>query len=372
MDIFLNSLNSNLPKEEISEDEAMRESIISAELKNFVLRVNKRHEYADLLKEGTAVVGYKYEGNFDIETFINSLLTTGFQATNLGKAINILREVREQQIPLYLGFTSNIGTCGLRETITYLTKNFHVRALATTAGAVEEDVMKVFNPFILGESRTNDRELFRRCINRTGNIFIPDSHYMCLHSLLYSMHKRLLQTHIKTQGYIDVVEYVYELGHQLEILNVPHKEDSFVYWAYKNKIDLYCPALLDGAMGDGLYWFQRKIKERFVVDIMGYIKRLTDDMILAKAQTGGIALWAIGGSVPKHMLCNSAIFVGGANYGIYVNTATEADGSNAGAPIDEAITWGKFGIDAKTVKIEAEATLVVPLIVTAAYQCYKC
>jgi len=53
----------------------------------------------------------------------------------------------------------------------------------------------------------------------------------------------------------------------------------------------------------------------------------------------------------------------GADFSVFINTGTEMDGSDSGAPPDEAISWGKIKISAKPVKLHAEATLVFPLIV---------
>ena len=93
-------------------------------------------------------------------------------------------------------------------------------------------------------------------------------------------------------------------------------------------------------------------------------------MITCGKTKGGVAVLAIGGSVPKHMLCNAAIFTGGASYAVYVNNATEGDGSNAGASVDEAVTWEKIRAGAPAVKVEGEATLIMPLLVAGAYQEY--
>jgi deoxyhypusine synthase len=170
---------------------------------------------------------------------------------------------------------------------------------------------------------------------------------------------------------IDMLDYVRELGRELELRNVPRREESFVYQAWKNGIPCHCPVLLDGAIGDSLYYFRREEGlDRLVVDASSCHFELVDDMAHQGAVHGTVALFLIGGSVPKHMLCNSAIFAGGARYAVYVNTATEGDGSNAGAPVDEAVTWGKIHPDAKSVKVEGEATLVVPLIVAGAFQEY--
>lgn len=53
----------------------------------------------------------------------------------------------------------------------------------------------------------------------------------------------------------------------------------------------------------------------------------------------------------------------GADFSVFLNTASEFDGSDSGARPDEAVSWGKIKKDATPVKIYAEATLVLPLLV---------
>ena len=57
----------------------------------------------------------------------------------------------------------------------------------------------------------------------------------------------------------------------------------------------------------------------------------------------------------------------GADYTVYVNTAEEYDGSDAGARPDEAVSWGKILPDARAVKVHADATLVFPIIVAETF-----
>lgn len=53
----------------------------------------------------------------------------------------------------------------------------------------------------------------------------------------------------------------------------------------------------------------------------------------------------------------------GADFSVFLNTASEFDGSDSGARPDEAVSWGKIRKDASPVKIYAEATLILPLLV---------
>ncbi|PIO28945.1 hypothetical protein AB205_0032680 [Aquarana catesbeiana] len=57
----------------------------------------------------------------------------------------------------------------------------------------------------------------------------------------------------------------------------------------------------------------------------------------------------------------------GADYAVFINTAQEFDGSDAGARPDEAVSWGKIRMDANPVKVYADATLVFPLLVAQTF-----
>ena len=71
----------------------------------------------------------------------------------------------------------------------------------------------------------------------------------------------------------------------------------------------------------------------------------------------------LGGGVIKHHICNANLMRNGADYSVFVNTASEFDGSDSGARPDEAISWGKISLEAKPVKIYAECSLVLPIII---------
>ncbi|NJL43920.1 MAG: hypothetical protein HC945_01165 [Nitrosarchaeum sp.] len=69
-------------------------------------------------------------------------------------------------------------SCGVRESIAYLCRKRLVDVIVTTAGGVEEDVMKVQRPFVIGEFDPPARPLFDSGVNRTGNTYIPSDRYL--------------------------------------------------------------------------------------------------------------------------------------------------------------------------------------------------
>ena len=53
----------------------------------------------------------------------------------------------------------------------------------------------------------------------------------------------------------------------------------------------------------------------------------------------------------------------GADYSVFINTAAEFDGSDSGARPDEAVSWGKISLEARPVKVYAELSLVLPILI---------
>ena len=97
----------------------------------------------------------------------------------------------------------------------------------------------------------------------------------------------------------------------------------------------------------------------FIVDLVQDIKRLNDSALAAK-RSGMIIL---GGGVIKHHICNANLMRNGADFSVFMNTAAEFDGSDSGAKPDEAISWGKISLEARPVKVYAECTLVLPILI---------
>lgn len=99
------------------------------------------------------------------------------------------------------------------------------------------------------------------------------------------------------------------------------------------------------------------------MDLIQDIRGINSLAIHSK-KTGMIIL---GGGVIKHHVCNANLMRNGADFSVYINTAQEFDGSDAGARPDEAVSWGKIKMTAHPVKVYADATLVFPLIVSQTF-----
>ena len=219
-------------------------------------------------------------------------------------------------------------------------------------------------------------QLITSGINRIGNLLVPNKNYCKFEDwvapLISTMHdeqdvkwKEQAKAMADAKDGDDMPsapfsytpsEFIARLGKEI------NNEESVLYWAYKNDIPVFCPALTDGSVGDMIYFHSYK-RPGFVLDIARDIRRI-NDLAVQCYSTGQLI---IGGGLVKHHTCNANLMRNGADYSVYINTGHEFDGSDAGASPDEAISWGKIRITADPVKVCAEATIVFPLIVSQTF-----
>ncbi len=301
------------------------------------------------------VRGYDFRGDFDFTELLESYATTGFQATQLAEAIDIAERMQEDDATVYLTFTSNIISSGLRETVAYLVREGYVDVIITTSGSLTEDVIKTARPFKMGEWKADEAELREQGINRLGNIYVPSDRYVWLEQYLYDFFEDFFADEkIRTP-----TDFARELGETLD------DEDSVLKQAADNDVPVFCPALTDAEVGNFLYYYKQGYDSEIGIEILDDYDALIENGLLADT-TG---LIAVGGGVPKHHAIMTNLFRGGADYVVYISTGMEGDGSLSGAPPNEAVSWGKIK-EAETnyTQVEAEATLVFPLLVAAAFK----
>lgn len=335
-----------------------------------------------------------------LSSIMESFKTTGFQATNLALAVDQINQMRSWRLSdvewkegddpalrlkqvrerirarIFFAYTSNQISCGQREVIRFLVQHKMVDCIVTTAGGIEEDIMKCFQPTFMGDFKLNGKELRKKGINRIGNLLVPNKNYCEFEDwvtpLIVKMHEeqdekwaewaKEMSTRDKDDGSTPT-KFVWTPSKMIRRLgNEINNEDSVLYWAAKNDIPVLCPALTDGSVGDMLYFHSYK-KPGFVLDINEDIRRINDLAVRSHA-TGQVIL---GGGLVKHHTCNANLMRNGADYSVFVNTGTEFDGSDSGASPDEAVSWGKIRITAKPVKVTMDATIAFPLIVSQTF-----
>ena len=302
--------------------------------------------------------------------------------TQAVKTIDKMRSWRDPQDPLarttvFLGYTSNLVSSGLRSTLRYLVQHRHVSAVVTTAGGIEEDLIKCLAPtYMCPQGFYADGATLReKGLNRIGNMIVPNSNYQKFEEWVIPILDSMFQEQEATKHLPEDLKgstggrVVWTPSRVIRRLGMEiNDESSICYWAYKNDIPIFSPALTDGSLGDMLSFHTFKTSPLCLhISIPEDIRRIDD--ISSKAARAGMII--LGGGLVKHHIANACLWRNGADYAVYINTAQEFDGSDAGARPDEAVSWGKIksgeeGI-ADTVKVYAEATVVFPMIVAGTF-----
>lgn len=333
-------------------------------------------------KDSIQVSGYDFNEGIDYHKLLKSYLTCGFQACNFGRSVDQINKMIEkkhqplsdenfskQQLnpigrkptncTIFLGFTSNMISSGIRDSMRFLVQHNLVDCVVVTAGGVEEDFIKCMAPTYLGDFRLSGKELRKKGINRIGNLLVPNENYCKFEDWIMPIFDEMLREQNEKEINWTPSKVIHRLGKEI------NNPDSVYYWCYKNNIPVFSPALTDGSIGDMLYFHSFR-NPGLVIDIVEDIRLLNLQAVYA-AHSGMIIL---GGGLIKHHICNANLMRNGADFSVFINTAHEFDGSDAGASPDEAVSWGKIKVDAQPVKLVAEATLVFPLIVAETFARY--
>ncbi|RWS20816.1 putative deoxyhypusine synthase-like protein, partial [Leptotrombidium deliense] len=132
------------------------------------------------------VEGYDFNRGINYNQLLQSFSTTGFQATNFGLAVDQINEMlssreesfeddsmetdefirRKSGCTMFLGYTSNMASSGVRETIRFLVQHRLVDCIVTSAGGIEEDVIKCLAPTYIGDFNLKGKDLREKGINR--------------------------------------------------------------------------------------------------------------------------------------------------------------------------------------------------------------
>jgi len=211
-------------------------------------------------------------------------------------------------------------------------------------------------PTYIGDFALPGRELRDKGINRIGNLLVPNNNYVKFEDWLMPIIEKMLEEQNRDKIVWTPSKIIHRLGKEI------NNPESIYYWAYKNDIPIYSPALTDGSLGD-MFFFNSFRNPGLVIDILGDLRGV-NLLAMRSLNTGMIIL---GGGLIKHHICNANLMRNGADFSLFVNTASEFDGSDSGARPDEAISWGKIRKDATPVKIYGETTLIFPLLVAETF-----
>jgi deoxyhypusine synthase len=297
---------------------------------------------------------FQWKKGIGVKELVDSYSSLGFQSIELARASQAIVKMKKASAKIFLTFTSNMVTSGLRGFFAQIIKLKMADVIVTTVGSIEEDIMKAKGEkFVIGAFRSDDVELHEKGVNRVGNIMITNESYCNFEDLMLPMLSKLYEKKKRWP----VSEMLHELGLML------NDESSILYQAAKNNVSIFCPAITDGAFGFHLFMFQQKHPD-FIVDVIADFKNI----LLSSSQDDIKGLISLGGGVSKHHAIFSCLLNGGLDYAVYMTTARESSGSMSGATTNEAKSWGKIKDDSDAATVIGDVAITFPIAMIGALE----
>lgn len=297
-----------------------------------------------------------------LSNFLKGMTKTAFQGKNLGIAADIWSEMLKVNATILLGLAGAMVPAGMRKVIVYLIENRMIDCLVSTGANLFHDLHESLGYFhYQGANQVNNNELWEEGIDRIYDVFAKDSEFTEVDKFIINFLKRLEQDRIYSTR-----EYFFLLGKRL--LEINGKKGILTSAAQAN-LPIYCPAIGDSSFGLALGAQRIEKKREFNFDIIKDVVEISQ--IVTSTNVSGIII--VAGGTPKNFIQQAQILnsildkrlSAGYKYAIQITTDSPHWGGLSGCTFEEGQSWGKINKQAKKVTVNCDATIALPILVTA-------
>ncbi len=248
----------------------------------------------------------------------------------------------------FLGLAGAMVPAGMGGIISDLIRDGYVDVIVSTGANLTHDIIEAIGcHHYKGSSSCNDVELRQSEINRIYDIYLPNDAFSVFEEFLQESFGKL-----KPGSVISISDLLRTIGGDLK--------SGILHTAVKKGIPIFCPAIQDSMIGLQFWLYNQT--HRVTVDAFADMKEIID--ICFDAERAGALL--IGGGVPKNFILQSMLMTeNGFSYAVQLTGDRPDLGGLSGATLDEARSWGKVEEDAQTVTVYGDATITLPLLVSA-------
>lgn len=286
-----------------------------------------------------------------------------FGRRDLGTAFRIWCRMLESRTFIFMGLSGAMIPAGMSAELQFLIRHRLIDCLVSTGANLSHDIGESLGfSHYQGSVHVDDDELGELWINRVHDTFYPEEGFVALDDFVYAA---LAKLPARARPY-SAREIIYYLGQELARVA---KRPGLLTTAAACGVPIFCQALADSELGVAISSGRDLGKHRIHIDPTQDNSEMRD--IVRACQRAG---WAtgevlIGGGVPRNSIQQavvSTLHIGeyhpGHRYGILITTDTPFAGGASGSTFAETKSWRKFGREADTVTVHADATIVFPLL----------
>jgi len=302
---------------------------------------------------------------FDSRKIIDSMDKMSFTSRDTAKASGIFNEMLlDVDCTNFLTLAGSTSAAGCMKIYSdMINYNMIDVIVATGASIIDMDFFEALGfKHYQGSQFQDDTQLRENYIDRIYDTYIDEEELQACDKIICDIAGSLEPRPYTSR------EFIKEIGKYLKTNS--KKKDSLIEVAYDNNVPIFCPAFTDSSAGFGLVMHQEKNpKKCLTIDSIREFRELTEIKIRSKSS----GLLMIGGGVPKNFVQDTVVCaellgkeVDMHKYAVQITVADTRDGACSSSTLKEASSWGKVDVS-KEQMVFAEATSVVPLIVSDAY-----
>ena len=272
-----------------------------------------------------------------------------------GKAVKILRKMfRSEEYCNMLSIAGPMVPGGLRNILVDLVDKELINCIVTTGANVTHDMLEALgHRHIVGSETADDVTLKKKGLSRIYDLLVEQKAIEHLERATRDMLNRIPQDKRRN---IASYELLWDFGRQLRDKN------CLLSVAVNRRTPIFCPGIFDSMVGLDL-WTYSQLNTLFINPFKDFSKLV--EMSFDAKRVGAIIL---GGGMPKHHVLIANSYRGGVDSAIQITLDRAEGGGASGAPLEEAISWGKIKRRDSLVTIVSDATIIFPLITLAALE----
>jgi len=283
-----------------------------------------------------------------------------FQGRSLGVAHRIWQKMLADDVTIFMGMAGALSAGGLRMVVAYLIEHRYIDCLVSTGANLYHDLHETRGRrHYVGSAGADDAELAEDRIDRVYDTYASEEEF-CDNDVWIGDFVATLEQRPYTSR-----EFLNRLGRHLWDET---RHNGILTAAYRAGVPIFCPAIADSSIGMGLSQGRHKKAGSGYIDSIGDIVE-SANLVIRCPSTASIVL---GGGTPKNFINQASVqaeffssAVGGHKYALQIVTDVPHFGGASGSTLEEAQSWGKVATDAARVTVHTDATVALPILVTA-------
>jgi deoxyhypusine synthase len=308
----------------------------------------------------TPIEPFAVERGVTADRILARMERISFQGRNLATAHHIWRRMLEDDVTIFLGMAGALSAGGLRLIVAHLIANRYVDCLVSTGANLYHDLHETRGQHhFVGSPHADDAALADERIDRVYDTYASEEEFCGNDNWIADFANTLEPRPYTTR------EFLYLLGGHLWETT---KHDGILTAAFRANVPIFCPAIADSSIGMGLSQARQQDPRTGHIDIIGDILE-SANMIVRRPRTASVVL---GGGTPKNFINQASVqaefyssAVHGHRYALQIVTDVPHFGGASGSSLEEAQSWGKLATDSPKVSVQADATIALPLLVSA-------